>query len=96
MTDANTATTLCWHCSEPYPIGDESCPACNATNGNVNPEQAQAEAKGAGNVDHEWKFQDDSFDHAFGTEPVHYFACAHCEATRPVEAGDFDDNWPED
>lgn len=50
MTDENTATTLCWHCSEPYPIGDESCPACNATNGNVNPEQAQAEAKGAGKI----------------------------------------------
>ena len=40
--------------------------------------------------DHDWEFQDDSFDHDFGTERVHYWRCALCDATREVEPGDFD------
>lgn len=40
--------------------------------------------------DHDWEFQDDSFDHEFGTEQVHYWLCVKCDATRPMEAGDYD------
>lgn len=88
------ATTLCWHCNEAYPITDERCPVCNATNGNVNPEQAQIEVAGnSPQIDHDWEFQDDSFDHAFGTERIHYFQCKHCEATRPMAAGDYSDEF---
>lgn len=39
--------------------------------------------------DHDWEFQDDSFDHEFGTERVHYFLCQKCQATRGMEAGDY-------
>ena len=28
--------------------------------------------------DHEWEFQDDSFDHEFGTEIVRYWICGKC------------------
>lgn len=31
--------------------------------------------------DHEWEFQDDSFDHEFGTEVIHYWECPKCGAT---------------
>lgn len=41
-------------------------------------------------IDHDWKFQDDSFDHEFGTEQAHYWACSRCGATRDMEAGDYD------
>ena len=40
--------------------------------------------------DHDWKFHDDSFDHEFGTERVHFWRCAVCEETREIEAGDYD------
>jgi hypothetical protein len=42
--------------------------------------------------DHEWEFQDDSFDHEFGTEVVHYWLCTKCEATREMESGDYYDD----
>lgn len=32
--------------------------------------------------DHDWQKVDDSFDHEFGTEIIHYLRCAKCEATR--------------
>lgn len=33
--------------------------------------------------DHEWEFQDDSFDHEFGTERVYSWVCNKCgEITR--------------
>lgn len=38
---------------------------------------------------HEWEFQDDSFDHEFGTEVIRYYACIHCDATREPNDGDF-------
>lgn len=41
-----------------------------------------------GQFDHDWKFVDDSFDHEFGTEFVHYFKCRHCEAHRDADEGD--------
>jgi hypothetical protein len=40
--------------------------------------------------DHNWEFCDDSFDHEYGTEQVHYFLCSECGETRDVEPGDFD------
>jgi len=46
--------------------------------------------------DHEWEFQDDSFDHEFGTEQIHFWRCKLCDATREVEPGDFhedDEDW---
>ncbi len=45
-----------------------------------------------GEFDHEWKFVDDSFDHEYGTEQVHYWCCERCDATRDVESGDYDYN----
>lgn len=75
-------------------LKEKACPRCNATNGNVNPEQAQIEVAGnSPQIDHDWEFQDDSFDHAFGTERIHYFQCKHCEATRPMAAGDYSDEF---
>lgn len=43
-----------------------------------------------GGFDHEWEFQDDSFDHEFGTERVHYWLCVHCGETKNMEPGDYD------
>ena len=43
-------------------------------------------------IDHDWKFQDDSFDHEFGTERVHYWQCERCGAMREMEAADYDDD----
>ena len=28
--------------------------------------------------EHEWEFEDDSFDHEFGTEVIQYYVCIHC------------------
>ena len=41
--------------------------------------------------DHDWEFVDDSFDHEFGTERIHYWSCTKCWATKDVEAEDYDD-----
>lgn len=35
--------------------------------------------------DHEWKFVDDSFDHEFGRERIHYMRCEKCDATKDCE-----------
>lgn len=45
--------------------------------------------------EHEWEYQDDTFDHDLGTEVVQYMKCCHCEATRPLDAGDQcdDEDW---
>lgn len=40
--------------------------------------------------DHDWELQDDSFDHEYGTELVHYWRCIKCEATKDMEPGDYD------
>ena len=40
--------------------------------------------------DHDWEFVDESFDHEYGTEQVHFWRCRHCEATKDVEPGDLD------
>ena len=44
-----------------------------------------------GELDHDWQFVDESFDHAYGTERVHFWRCERCDATRGMEAGDYDD-----
>lgn len=46
-----------------------------------------------GHIDHDWKFQDESFDHEFGCERVHYWQCARCGATREVNDGDYDEEF---
>lgn len=35
--------TLCWACNYAYHIGQEKCPMCGATNGNIDLAQAIAE-----------------------------------------------------
>jgi len=45
---------------------------------------------GDGEYDHSFEFQDDSFDHEYGTERVHYFYCPECGATRGMEPADYD------
>ena len=45
-----------------------------------------------GSIDHEWEFTDDSFDHEFGTERIHYWTCTHCGETRGMGPGDYDDD----
>lgn len=43
----------------------------------------------------EWEFCDDSFDHEFGTERVHYEQCRICNATRALDSDDGDYDPPE-
>jgi hypothetical protein len=47
-----------------------------------------------GEFDHDWEFQDDSFDHEYGTEQIHYWQCTRCNATKNTEAGDYDYDEP--
>lgn len=42
--------------------------------------------------DHNWEFQDDSFDHEFGTERIHYWLCSKCSLVKAMEPGDYDDD----
>lgn len=39
--------------------------------------------------DHDWKFVDDSFDHEYGVEQIHYYECQLCGET--CEPSQFDD-----
>lgn len=82
----------CWHCNKWYPITKAQCPNCCATNPNVDLESATMESDDNSHIDHDWKFQDDSFDHEFGTERVHYWQCERCGATREMEAADYHDD----
>lgn len=38
--------------------------------------------------EHEWKARDESFDHEYGTQQVHFYECELCGATRHPEPGD--------
>lgn len=38
--------------------------------------------------DHTWEFVNDSFDHAFGCEQVHFYRCEKCGAEKPHEPYD--------
>ena len=40
--------------------------------------------------DHDWEFVDDSFDHEFGCEQIHYWVCSICDTQREMEQGDYD------
>lgn len=42
--------------------------------------------------EHEWKVQDDSFDHEFGTEQIHYWLCIKCGMTKAVTYEDYQDD----
>jgi len=35
--------------------------------------------------DHKWEFVDESFDHEFGCERIHYMRCEKCDATKECE-----------
>jgi len=39
--------------------------------------------------DHDWEFGDDSFDHEFGTELVHYWRCEKCGKSKPTTSDDY-------
>lgn len=82
--------TTCWHCNAAYQTAEPVCPTCCATNANADLEQAQAEMANDGLISHDFEFRDDSFDHEFGTERIHCWACQRCGETRPMEAGDYD------
>lgn len=47
-------TTICWRCNEIYPLEDRNCPNCEATNGNIDPIQAQIELKNTPNEEFEY------------------------------------------
>jgi hypothetical protein len=47
---------------------------------------------GEGEFDHEWQFQDDSFDHEYGGQQVHYWLCEECGAEREMEYADYHDD----
>lgn len=87
-----TADTLCWNCNTVYAMAAEACPGCCATNANYDLASAQMEMADKSHIDHDWKIQDDSFDHEFGTEQVHYWQCERCGATREMEAADYHDD----
>lgn len=44
--------------------------------------------------DHDWRLQDDSFDHEFGTEIIRYWLCEKCGETKPTCSADFGDPEP--
>jgi hypothetical protein len=80
---------LCWSCCKAYQIESDQCPHCCATNANVDLDSANIESQDKSRIDHEWEFQDDSFDHEFGTERVHYWQCQRCGAMRDMEPADY-------
>ena len=42
-----------------------------------------------GELEHDWEFVDDSFDHEHGTEIIHYWRCAFCSKERDMESADY-------
>ena len=92
VLEPTAETTLCWNCNTVYAMTAEECPGCCATNANYDLASAQMEMADKSHIDHDWKFQDDSFDHEFGTESVHYWLCERCGAMREIEAADCDDD----
>ena len=71
-------TTLCWRCQAEYPASSLQCPACCASNANIDIDTASIEMDDASRIDHDWKFHDDSFDHEFGVEVIRYWECDRC------------------
>ena len=44
--------------------------------------------------DHDWRMQDDSFDHEFGCEVIRYWLCEKCGAVKLLDSADFGDPEP--
>ena len=40
--------------------------------------------------DHDWRFRNDSFDHEYGCERVHFYECQRCGATKDAPPNDND------
>jgi len=74
-------TTSCWRCSAEYPVSALQCPACCASNANIDIDSAAVEMGDASKIDHDWQFHDDSFDHEFGVEVIRYWQCERCGKT---------------
>lgn len=74
-------TTFCWRCSAEYPASAIQCPACCASNANIDLDSAAVEMADSSKIDHDWQFHDDSFDHEFGTEAIRYWQCERCGHT---------------
>ena len=74
-------TTSCWRCSAEYPVSALQCPACCASNANIDIDSAAVEMGDASKIDHDWQFHDDSFDHEFGVEVIRYWQCERCAKT---------------
>jgi hypothetical protein len=47
----------------------------------------------SGEFDHEWEMHDETFDHDYGAERVHYWRCATCGETKEIGPGDHDDDY---
>jgi len=82
--------SLCWNCNHSYSISDSQCPACCASNPNIDLESAQMEAADDSHIDHDWKNKDASFDHEFGTEHFYYRECQRCGKTDDAVQTDYD------
>lgn len=75
--------------------GDLMCDSCRSSEsnrrylfGNLEAEEERAKLEAQSLCDHEWKPVDDSFDHEYGCEQIHYWRCDKCELTKPREAAD--------
>jgi hypothetical protein len=78
-----------WHCKTPESL--EHVNGQRVTYHRTGPQEFTLECDGE-EVEHDWKFEDQSFDHAFGTERIHCERCTKCGATRAAEPKD----WPDD
>jgi hypothetical protein len=52
-------------------------------------EMSQIDVTPCEDDEHDWEFIDDSFDHEYGTERIHYWRCRECGITRNTEASDY-------
>lgn len=68
------------------------------TGGHVMPTELPAALKFAeqSECDHTWEFRDESFDHEFGCERVHFWECSKCGATKPTCDADYGQPEPDD
>jgi hypothetical protein len=89
--DISAIDTPCWHCNKPYVNTELSCPHCCATNPNHDLESATIESQDNSHIDHNFESVDDSFDHAYGTEQIHYQRCLRCGKTEKASDADFDE-----
>jgi hypothetical protein len=71
-------TTYCWNCCAEYPASAMQCPACCATNANIDLDKAGAEECGESQISHDWRYLDDSVDHEFGRQFAFHWECERC------------------